>query len=390
MLDWVPQWMAVEMLRDGQWVPVPKMGRGAKRLPGERRIVLIPGRQRTLVDIYELAATGIGAMRIAKWLNARLDEHPAWETKKWTTERVYDLLTMEAVIGVWQPHKSKYTGEVTPSGKPKKVREPYGDPKPDYYPAAIPMDLWQRVRRARDNNRAKRLGRPNSRFVNLFNGLCRCGTCGKGMRTSGNQRRGYTLICPAMRDGAGCDNRHYYDLSRLERAMLDGGLDLLADAMHEGVEDVIEPLAVEAQAMEEEIVRLDRRVANYDASVADAETAEDRRRYQALASQESAKRAAVVARAREIDAKIEAARAADPERALFAAVALAQGALGGDLDSRERLAAVTRTVLDRVECKDGLAFLTPARGAGRLVLTHDGRLGPAVFVEWRSKSLAAA
>ncbi len=142
--------------------------------------------------------------------------------------------------------------------------------------------------------------------------------------------------------------------------------------------------------MEEEIVRLDRRVANYDASVADAETAEDRRRYQALASQESAKRAAVVARAREIDAKIEAARAADPERALFAAVALAQGALGGDLDSRERLAAVTRTVLDRVECKDGLALLTPARGAGRLVLTHDGRLGPAVFVEWRSKSLAAA
>jgi hypothetical protein len=390
MLDWVPQWMGVEIRKDSQWVPVPKMGRGAKRLPGERRIVLIPGRQRTLEKIYELAATSMGAMRITKWLNARLDEYPAWEAKKWTSERVYDLLTTDAVTGVWQPHKYRQTGEVTSSGKPKKVREPYGDPKPDYYPAAVPLDLWRRVRRARDNNRAKKIGRPHSQWVNLFTGLCRCGICGKGMYASGNRVRGYSLLCPIARDGAGCDNRHYYRLSMLERAMLDGsGLDLLADALHEGVEDVIEPLAAEITALGQEIVRLGKRIKNFDASVAEAETAEDRKHYQKLASQERRQCEALVGRTQEIEVRIEAARANDPERALFAAVALAQGALDGDLDRRERLAAVVRTVLDRVECKDGLIFLTPARGAGRLVLSHDGHLGPAAFIEWKRKRLAA-
>ena len=200
-MDWGPAWTKPQRLVDGSWVDVQSQGRGAKRLPGERRFVFRDDRYPTLMRICELAASGLGGMAIAKALNADLTRYPPWKATMWHSEAIIETVRSRALIGEYQPHSVVRDG-VTASGNIRKKRVPKGDVKHGYYPS-IPLDLWQRMEAARHTNGRTSAGRPSPRVTNLFAGLCRCAVCGSAMQTTGNEKRGFSLICRSAK-GAKC------------------------------------------------------------------------------------------------------------------------------------------------------------------------------------------
>ena len=96
-------------------------------------------RAKIVRQIYEWSAKGIGQYRICDKLIAQ--NVPAWgpvykgRPPRWTPFYISSILSSRATIGEYQPYHS-------PKDKPR-VKD--GDPIPDYYPAVVPLSLWQKV-----------------------------------------------------------------------------------------------------------------------------------------------------------------------------------------------------------------------------------------------------
>jgi hypothetical protein len=111
-----------------------------------------------VLKMYEWAAKGIGQYAITDKLVAAGIK--PWGPKvkgrapKWTPGYVGDILRSRAVIGEYQPHTKKMVLKLSrgkKDGKPRlvKARVPDGPPIKDYYPAVVPVALWQKVQDAR-------------------------------------------------------------------------------------------------------------------------------------------------------------------------------------------------------------------------------------------------
>ncbi|WP_043342175.1 recombinase family protein [Belnapia moabensis] len=99
----------------------------------------------------------------------------------WHRHYVWSIITNRAVIGEFQPnHRNAATG-----GKSR----PIGDPEPDYYPAAIEMEVWNRTQAMRESRKGTG-GPKGTRIANLFSGYVFCALCGgKGSVSAKGDRR---------------------------------------------------------------------------------------------------------------------------------------------------------------------------------------------------------
>ena len=117
---------------------VPAWCRAVKGQP----IRIIPERAKIVRQMFHWAARGLGQYAICDRLIKQ--GVPAWgpiykgRPPRWTPFYVSAILSSRAVIGEYTPHSKK-------DGK----RVPDGDPVPDYYPAVVPLSLWQKVQDAR-------------------------------------------------------------------------------------------------------------------------------------------------------------------------------------------------------------------------------------------------
>jgi DNA invertase Pin-like site-specific DNA recombinase len=162
----------------------------------------------TVLRMYEDAARGYGAMKIAARLND-LDIKPFGGGERWYPGSVLSILNDDAVIGIFQPHRY----EKLPDGRRRRVE--VGDPVEGYYPVVVPPAV---VKRAREGlrNRFNARGRSGPTWANLVKGLCRCDVC-KGRVHYFERVHGYPYLrCYAATGVRGCSNHRGFPYKRLE------------------------------------------------------------------------------------------------------------------------------------------------------------------------------
>lgn len=141
---------------------------------------LIPDKAESVRRVFELAASGKGGVSIARIATEENWAMP-WRERKntngWEHTGISRLLRDRRVLGEWQPMRM-VNGSLTPDG----------DPVPNYFPAAIPDELWHRVQVALKG----RTGPKRLRGVNadIFSGLLYC-KCGERMERKAPSDRGY-------------------------------------------------------------------------------------------------------------------------------------------------------------------------------------------------------
>ena len=173
--------------------------------------------------IFQMKLDGKGSDRIAQELNRRNDiwKPPGKKDKvtgirkysKFNTSYIDLLLRNRAVIGELQLYR--FTKDVLGH----RVNIPDGNPIPDYYPAIIDVDTFNRVKKLIDDN-AKHDGRGGGRgdkVNNLFSHMAVCGKCGNAMRyvNHGNESLWFNhLKCSKVLQGFKCDNGklYYYEV----------------------------------------------------------------------------------------------------------------------------------------------------------------------------------
>lgn len=133
--------------------------------------VVVEERVALLNRIYQMARDGIGKTTIVRTLN--VEGAPTWskvarKTKGWQESYIHKLLTNRAVLGF---HSPTVKGK---DGARVKLEE-----VSDYYPQVISNELFYGVQRARKERTG---GRKGSNYINLFQGLCHCKSCGSSMR----------------------------------------------------------------------------------------------------------------------------------------------------------------------------------------------------------------
>jgi hypothetical protein len=172
--------------------------------------------------IFDMYVSGIGRLVIANTLRA--ENIPAWNTRKpvWHQSYVQKLLHNRAVIGEYQP-------EITTEEGRKRT-----ETIPNYYPAIIPQELYDRAQDVATMRTRKQAGRKGKRFSNLFQKLATCASCGGPMRfldrTRDNTRKdgirpwARYLVCGRALEGQDCKNRQHYNYLLLENFVLAGGL----------------------------------------------------------------------------------------------------------------------------------------------------------------------
>lgn len=160
--------------------------------------------------------------------------------KQWHVSYIRRILENPAVIGTYTVHTLEHEGR-------KKTRRKAGAPIPNYFPAIIDEDTFQRAQAIRLDTPAPLRGRNANREVkNIFGGVVQCGRCGSIMNyVSKGQHKGRKyayLVCSKARYGAGCK----YTLvpyETIERVFLQYGPGLLGQAptgeKHTGLDEEI-------------------------------------------------------------------------------------------------------------------------------------------------------
>jgi DNA invertase Pin-like site-specific DNA recombinase len=165
----------------------------------------------TVLRIYQDAASGYGAMKIAARLNDS-GVKPFGGGERWYPGSVLSILNDDAVMGIFQPHRY----EKLPGGRRSRVS--VGDAVEGYYPVVVPPALVERAREGL-RNRFNARGRSGPTWANLVKGLCRCAVC-KGRVHHFERVRGYPYLrCYAATGVRGCSNHVGFPYKRLE-AML--------------------------------------------------------------------------------------------------------------------------------------------------------------------------
>jgi DNA invertase Pin-like site-specific DNA recombinase/F0F1-type ATP synthase epsilon subunit len=152
-------------------------------------------RAEILRDIFAKADAGWGRHRIAKALNeARVD---TWGAGKRKGARIQKLLTNDAVIGTFTPHKSIKNA----TGRKRLPQQPIER----YFPAVIDGDVFARVS-AQAKARGARGRHADAAPKSVFAGLLRCVRCDGSVVRVAKGDYAY-LVCSKAHARAGCDYR---------------------------------------------------------------------------------------------------------------------------------------------------------------------------------------
>jgi len=335
---------------------------GWLRTEGEgdaRRIVQIPERVALVREIYQMAADGIGARRIATILNqrgvapwGRRHHHKRSTVPGWEHTYIADILRSAAVEGDYEPGKGR-----------SRSRPKTGERFVGYFGEPIvDADLIARAR-ANVASRKGSGGRHRARQSNLFQGLFRCGGCGgkMAMRGSATKPARY-LECVNVHSGRGCYQRGYFNYQNFEKAALAAMLPLALDDRFFRRPDQTHALAValaEAnKALTDKSAELDRIGDLLIGQLKDSPAL-----IQRFADAEGDLRALEAKRA-DVSRKLDAARGAVSPQEHLQRVLLVQDALLSEdevtrLAARLKVSEAIRTVVDSIEC---IVSATSGRG----------------------------
>jgi DNA invertase Pin-like site-specific DNA recombinase len=163
---------------------------------------LIAEHAKTVLNIFEMSAQGIGANTIAQKFNEQkrpvINSHSKGDSD-WHASRISTLLRNRAVIGEYQPHSKGADGQ----------REKAGEAIANHYPAAVPEELYWRVQALVTQRGHRKSGhRRDEGYANIFSGILSCGYCESRMYLDKKGSKND--------DGAGVPHM-YYGCSRSER-----------------------------------------------------------------------------------------------------------------------------------------------------------------------------
>ena len=355
--------------RVADWLECPNAKRRGQH---ERVVTLHPVRSVVAREICELTAAGYGSQRLAKLLNERAKTDPKyvpWRGKAWSGDVIVNLTSNRALLGEFQPHETapREGSVANPDSKHKRrplVRKPVGDPIKGYFPAAIGADLWDRMQAAKARRAMVKAGRPASgarQNVNLFAGLCRCGVCGSKMHLRGRNLRGKNdwLVCGNSPKGH-CTNNTHYSVTRFEREFLREPRRFYASAdQFTKPDSTADAVAERLDAAKQQLIAAEDAVANVQSMLPMARTPAARGAI--MVSLEDAVEKVEVARAERdnLERELAVARGDDPEEAAIQMDLLTDGVKLGEPEARVAMMEVIRTVVERVECRDGFMFVFP-------------------------------
>lgn len=201
--------------------------------------------------IFSELADGRGRDAIARGLNR--DGEPTWgKGRAWHGGVIQKITDTRAVLGEFRPHRMEASIR---NGIKVGTRIPACDVIPDYYPAVIDDDLWDRARRVADKRRLGTTpnagGRQGTRISNLFGMVATCATCGNPMNYRDRGKRStIVLICSSSRAGT-CGNDVRIPYQETEDAVLSWFLQLDLSKADAGEMQRLE------QALREAIARRD-------------------------------------------------------------------------------------------------------------------------------------
>jgi DNA invertase Pin-like site-specific DNA recombinase len=179
------------------------------------RFVLREDRAEVVRRIFALAEQGVGPYSIASALNAEgaLTFNGG---KAWHAAYISQTLRNKAAIGIFTPHSTETVDKVRGPGKTRKrIRH---DDIPNYYPAVVEEDLFQRVQILREASSSPRRGRHAGKpITNIFGGVLRCERCGAAVQRISRGRNKARLVCGAAKHGGGCkfESLIYADMEAL-------------------------------------------------------------------------------------------------------------------------------------------------------------------------------
>jgi len=248
---------------------------GWLRLSDDRRsFQVLPEVAQAVKWIFQMKLEGKGSEAIVRALN---EKQGTWKPNGkrnpggWRKSYIEKIIRSRAVIGEYQAHK-----------KSGCKRVPEGDPIPNYFPAIIDKDQFDRVQAMIQQNQRTcgNAGGRNGPVNNLFGHIAKCGECGSPMayiNKGASPKGGSYLVCDSARRGLGC-KKSYLRYDKFEPLILTycKGLDpseILPESMR--IQSELSMLRNQMQAGEGEIVRVQRKIANLVDSLEDTDNPED-------------------------------------------------------------------------------------------------------------------
>ena len=177
--------------------------------PDRTRFEVLEDRKLIVERIFRDLANGMGSFAIARRLNQE-GVTTFGNSKGWQNSYIKKIFDNKSVLGQFQPRTKK-----------GRVRNPSGDPVPDYYPRIISDELFYRARAATVLRRRAGGGRKGPNVSNLFSKLAICGTCGRSMRyLDKGKKGGQRLICDGFMRGLGCPTNCGWSYNEFETSFL--------------------------------------------------------------------------------------------------------------------------------------------------------------------------
>jgi DNA invertase Pin-like site-specific DNA recombinase len=218
------------------------------------RFEVIPERSDVVSRIFTEALAGVGQNSIARRLNEQgvpVFGAGGRQGSQWHRSYVVKILSNPATVGTMTPHRLLHDGT-------KKTRKAL-DPVPNYYPAIVPAETFNRVQQMRDGTHAPRRGVHAKRPVaNIFGGLLRCPTCEGAMTRATKGDRWAYLVCTRAKGGAGCAYRAipYPAVEGTVIAHIDEIIAECPTPRSEGLDERLEEIDVVLDSIEDDLERL--------------------------------------------------------------------------------------------------------------------------------------
>lgn len=167
--------------------------------------------------IFAECLDGLGITAIAQRLNAEKVEPFVAKSDGWHQGYVLTILRSPSVMGFYQPTLTSQRAHK------RMLRQPDGDPIPNYYPKIIEEETFDRAQAmiAMRNKRGGGAGRKGKRFPNLIMGMGRCEECGGTLVVSNhpNSARVRSFRCYQANRKQNCENRRTYLCSEVEERL---------------------------------------------------------------------------------------------------------------------------------------------------------------------------
>ena len=167
-----------------------------------------PERAEIVRLIFSLAET-MGYGSIARYLNQSKVEPFSEKSNGWQSSTICKIISSPTVVGTYQPRTIQH---VRSEGGVVRRTNTDGLPIPNYYPAVVTQEVFDRVQLLKSTRATAHPGRKGRYVTNLFTHVAKCGLCKGSMvlvQKGRTQKGGTNLVCSIARRGAGCEYRSF-------------------------------------------------------------------------------------------------------------------------------------------------------------------------------------